>query len=490
MKEKKEKKEKKVLTPEEKKKRNRRIRRIIFAVLAGVIVLYFVVSARIAASMPMVVETRAAEIGDIEQVVTVNGTVASDETRVFYAELNAQVAELSVRVGDAVAEGDVLMTYDQEDIDHNIREAELNARITTGDYNDTMERAYEAMRRYGISGMNRAQLQQVVDMINAQVTVLTEKIREKRERMSRTRQELEWTRRDVDQNGTLDEMQEGFNPQDHTDLYYDIDEAIQGIVWALEYDPEILGWDKNITELNELKAKVEEVLASLPTGGAQDRLQANQELNRMNTEDTLERLTEAGEGLVAAFDGVVTDVKAVEGMTVAAGTELFTVASTESVHVNVTLTRYDLEKVQEGQQATVTIAGREYRGRVSRIAHNAVTNERGGTVVRAEIKILNPDEHVFLGLEASVGIHTAEKKDTLLVPVEAINTDIEGTFVYVLEDGVIARKDVEAGIATDLYQEVTQGLADGDQVLTNITGEITEGMNAVSLTALSTETTE
>lgn len=57
--------------------------------------------------------------------------------------------------------------------------------------------------------------------------------------------------------------------------------------------------------------------------------------------------------------------------------ELIAVASNEEVAVNVTVSKYDYDKLKEGQKAAITIADRTYKGTVSRISKMATTNEKG-----------------------------------------------------------------------------------------------------------------
>ena len=62
----------------------------------------------------------------------------------------------------------------------------------------------------------------------------------------------------------------------------------------------------------------------------------------------------------------------------------------------------------------------------------------------------------------------------LTVPVEVVNIGKDGSFCYVVEDGVITKKNVTTGISSDSYVEIKDGLKKGDQVLTDI-GDHEEG---------------
>jgi RND family efflux transporter MFP subunit len=181
-------------------------------------------------------------------------------------------------------------------------------------------------------------------------------------------------------------------------------------------------------------------------------------------------------GVEAEFDGVVTEVSVVEGATPAVGTQLLKLESTEDVYVKITVTKYDLDKIAEGQQADITIGSKTYQGQVSKINKMAEKNQSGAAVVGAEITILNPDSDVYLGVEAKVVIHTAEEKDTLVVPVSAVNVDLNGEFIYVAQDNVLVRRPVETGISSDTMIQILDGIEEGELMITEVTTEMEEGM--------------
>lgn len=104
--------------------------------------------------------------------------------------------------------------------------------------------------------------------------------------------------------------------------------------------------------------------------------------------------------LNADFNGVITKVSVVEGATTALGTELFTLQNTDKVDVNVNVSKYDYDKVKEGQSAEITLAGKTYEGEVTNISHIATQNEKGASLISADVRIKNPDEDIFFGVDA------------------------------------------------------------------------------------------
>ena len=129
-----------------------------------------------------------------------------------------------------------------------------------------------------------------------------------------------------------------------------------------------------------------------------------------------------------------------------------------------------------GQQADVVISGNTYQGEIKKIDHMAVTNASNTPMVGVEVQLINPDEHIILGLDARLTIYTKKSENTLLIPVEAVNADKEGDFLYVVENGIVVRKSIVCGISSDTYTEVLEGITQEDQVILVSYGTLEEGV--------------
>ena len=67
--------------------------------------------------------------------------------------------------------------------------------------------------------------------------------------------------------------------------------------------------------------------------------------------------------------------------------------------------------------------------------------------------------------------------NVVVLPSEVVNIGKEGSFCYVLENGVITKKDITTGISSDEYVEVLDGIKEGDEVIRDL-GSLEEGMQA------------
>ena len=232
---------------------------------------------------------------------------------------------------------------------------------------------------------------------------------------------------------------------------------------------------------SEMKSQQSSAEAGKMTAGAREELEAENQTKEIEAADSLESLEAVTDGVAAEFDGVITEINAVEGGSVAAGSQLLKLESTQDVMVKISVTKYDLDKIAIGQKARVTIGSKEYEGEVSKINKLAETNNSGAAVVGTEIKITNPDSDVILGVEAKVVISTAQESNAVLVPVTAVNVDMEGEFLYIVENNILVRRPVTTGISSDTMIQITEGLSGGEQVVTDVTANLVEGMAVMAM---------
>lgn len=511
-KEKKEKppKEKKVLTKEQKKKRRKK-----FIIWGAVVVLlaWLILPGLFAGEQLPTVNVVQAAKGDVAQTITGSGTVKSEIETAYFSPVSATVNHCGLSVGDTVAKGDVLLTYDEAELDHLYQQADLTGDAGTYGYQDAITRDNENISEYNRSTHDIGILEQQVEDWDKTVEHLNNRVSEYSGKQAESAQTLS-----VKQGLLVEAQQEvikaeadlkvaqtatSSSPDDKTKAQAALD-AAKAKVSAVQAEI-----DKEQDYLNEVSSKLGDYQNRLKdatkeladfnadlseqkgiqsasdgarlTGAARSQLATNEDLNKLNASVTKEQVEKGRNGIVAEYPGVVTSVTAVEGGPAAQGSALFTIASNEDVVVEMNVTRYDLEKLEEGQEAVITMAGREYTGTVARLSRLAEKNEKGTPVVKAEVRIENPDENVYLGLEANVSIKGKEAKNVLTVPVEAVNTGQDGTFCYVVEDGVMVKKQVETGLSSDMTVEIVSGLAEGDQVVRSGAELLQEGMKVMAV---------
>lgn len=237
------------------------------------------------------------------------------------------------------------------------------------------------------------------------------------------------------------------------------------------------------SDLAAEEAKVDAADAVEITRAGKKVMEDNNNLAELESASLEELLEKGRRGIKAEFNGIVTKAELFPGAEAAQGMELVSIASSDDVAVEVTVSKYDYNKLKEGQKAQITIANKTYEGTVGDISRVAQQNEKGAPIITCEVNIDNPDDDIFLGVEAKASILTGSEKDVLTVPVEAVNTGKDSTFCYVLEDGVVARRDITAGISSDTETEIQGGLEEGDLVIPQLPEGMMEGSEAKSIPA-------
>lgn len=227
------------------------------------------------------------------------------------------------------------------------------------------------------------------------------------------------------------------------------------------------------SELASEKAVAEADPASL-SEEAKEKMEVANNLTELEAKSVEELIEEGRKGIQAEFNGVISDCQVAQGAAVTQGMQLFTLESTEEVSVNISVSKYDYEVLKEGQKATIEMGDSTYEGTLVKINRVAIPNAEGTPMIGAEVRIDNPDENIFIGVEAKVTVHAEHAKGVPVVPVEAVNIGKSGSFCYVLRDGVIEKQEVQTGISSDTMVEIKSGLKAGDQVIPDI-GSLEEG---------------
>lgn len=434
------------LTPQKKKKRKKRI---IGGVIAAALVLFIVSRVLTPAALPMVM-VRSAEKGTVKQTIDTSGTVKTEQQKTYFSPLAAKVEACKVQEGDAVEAGQVLLTYDAQDLENRKKEAALQNDEAYYGYQNTMDKNSKDTSEYSRSSHDVEILEQQVENAKAEVRALKQYL--------------------TDMGCFLREAQNDNHKNLAEEYQAKIDQATNQLAVKEE---ELAEFQSDLSEQKGIKNSTE---STMMTADAKKQAEAAKELQALKSAEVTDAVAQVGDGIKADFAGIVTGVKPVDGSNVENGGELFTVSSIEKVCVDVSFSKSDLEKIEEGQKAVATIAGKQYEGTVTRISRAAAKNEKGASIIQGEIHIDNPDTDLYLGVDARVMVEGNKAENVVMIPVEAINIGKDGSFVYVVTDGMVQKRMVTAGISSDEYTEIKKGLEVGEQVIISVDAGIEEGM--------------
>ncbi|MBO5473533.1 MAG: efflux RND transporter periplasmic adaptor subunit [Lachnospiraceae bacterium] len=519
---KREKKEKKVKQPMDKAKKKKLRRRILAGAAIVLIAVFLIRNSIVAKNTNPVVYTMEAAVEDVEQTLRTGGTVKSMESKSYFASVAVPVSEVMVSAGDKVKKGDVLLKYDETALTQTRQEAELKLASNEGNYDSSIYKNNQYIADLSEANTNLDVLdQQIADNENY-LKELQKKIEDKKAWYANQGallqvSLLEWEKTIQDEKQALDERNAEDAQRDMNDkekrekeekddaakaqidsdeeTYLELQQQVQYNAYEQQNNQEIRDLERQAADVEALIADYKEYRAEMVSqktssengvldAGSKDKLEADTALQKLENGEILTAVDAAEDGVLADFAGVVTEVEIVEGATPAENSKLLVLESMENVLVRVNVSKYDLEKLAVGQRTEVDIAGRTYEGEVAKIDGMATVNSNGSAVVGVDITIDNPDDGIFLGVEAKVTVHTALAEGVVAIPMELINSDREGDFVYVEENGIVAKRRVTVGISSESVCEIREGLAAGEKVILSNGEELEEGM---PVTAVSQE---
>ena len=169
------------------------------------------------------------------------------------------------------------------------------------------------------------------------------------------------------------------------------------------------------------------------------------------------------EQLTAPADGIVLQIKGMAGAVLEAGTPCAVLALQSDIQIRVAIREKDLRVLKTGMDVRVTGDGFQkaaYAGTLTEIASAARSSTGSGTVVEGVVTLAQgeSDPSLRLGLTAKAVIITAVTDGGVVVPYEAVMTEEDGSYVYLLEGGCAHRRGIR------VREQLADGvlLVDGD----------------------------
>jgi HlyD family secretion protein len=284
-----------------------------------------------------------------------------------------------------------------------------------------------------------------------------------------------------------------------------------GLIAKQDFDQRKTGYDAAVAAAESSRARVLSLKAQLEM----TRAQLNQsKAVLVHTKDILSKTT-----YTSPINGIVSYLPVrlgeyvVPGIQNANGSFLMTLSDMSVVTSEVKVDETDIVNVRIGQDADVTIdavPGKVFKGKVTEIGSQAVLRSSGlattqTTTSNQEAKdfkvvvtLKDPPENVRPGLSTTAKIKTAEKKDVVAIPIQALavrsRKDLEEAVknakkngnvtlaappppaasdpkkdevqgVFVVNAKKAAFRPVETGISGITDIEITKGLQAGDEIV-------------------------
>lgn len=215
-----------------------------------------------------------------------------------------------------------------------------------------------------------------------------------------------------------------------------------------------------------------------------DNAQYNYDTAQSKLEEAESNLSETI--IVSPMDGVVIGEPVTDGTMAVQGnsnpTVIMRIADLSRKQIFAKVDETDIGSVRVGQKATFTVDaynGKTFTATVSKISQTDMDNSwnisnsssssssSSAAVIyySVTLDVDDPEGLLMPSMTARVDIETANKDNALAVPLSALKTDKQGTYVIVIkDDGTTENRYVETGIYGDEFVEIINGLSENEKV--------------------------
>ena len=229
-----------------------------------------------------------------------------------------------------------------------------------------------------------------------------------------------------------------------------------------------------------------------------DNAQYNYDTAQSKLEEAESNLSETV--IVSPMDGVVIGEPVTDGTMAVQGnsnpTVIMRIADLSRKQIFAKVDETDIGSVRVGQKATFTVDaynGKTFTATVSKISQTDMDNSwnisnsssssssSSAAVIyySVTLDVDDPEGLLMPSMTARVEIETANKDSALVVPLSALKTDKNGTYVIVIkDDGTTENRYVETGIYGDEFVEIINGLSENEKVDVTMVKKITTATSA------------
>ena len=216
---------------------------------------------------------------DMDQIIELNGSVASNDTDMFFAETNLKVDKVYFKVGDKVKKGDLLVSFDEEEINNQIALLDLQAKQNEGGYLNSIQVSDKYSALYSEAKRN-------LTVLDGQINEWQEKIIEKQKEINDRSSYL------ANEGAKLQVSIIDWSDRPDSDEYSNLQKLARNNAYVQTYDEELLRLQEELgrlqTELagfKEYKAEMTSQKASSYTGilteGGKEQLEAGRDATNL-----------------------------------------------------------------------------------------------------------------------------------------------------------------------------------------------------------------
>lgn len=365
------------------------------------------------------IKTSAVVKGDIESYLSTTAVIQSKNVKQYFG-IASKVKSVNVKLGDKVKKGDVLVTYDVQDLNKNVQQAQIQ-------YNNAVLQKQELVNANNDTNNKISELTSSIQSYQNQIDVLKNSKDPSATAKIQTLQQ---------QMNTLEQQKDNLKPATNEKIQ-EADNAIS--------------------------------LAQISLAQANDNLNKNTSSIVADIDGTVTVLSAVvgNTGTPAQVAVEVQDLDNLQAKVLCGKYDAEKVKLGETAEVN---------------NGGVTYKGQV--SNIAPIAVSTVSNSGQETNLPVYVDITDKTPDLKVNFDADIDILVAEQKDVIKVPAESIKTEKDGTsYVYIVQGNKAIKKKITIGVQSDMEVEVKSGVNVGDKVILNPVNTITDGTSVTEKTS-------
>ncbi len=401
---------------------------------------------------------------DLEQIVSVTGTVRKEKDANLSFALPGIVKEIKVSEGEEVKKGQILATLDAQDLKMQIAQAQAMLKQAQAALKIAQD---ENLKVYQTAYDNAVKNLEDIKMKNAKkITASKTEVKNAYDYWQDTKKYYEQVQIEHNESSTTTPQSTVETAKRTLTSAYNAYKSAQETLTSVKKTAEA---DENFAQREResaLKTLQEKIAAStLPDKSTL--------INQVSYQRAGLELAQANYNkavMKAPFSGKIGKITQDEGEYLPVSSPLLNLQSGETI-VEADIPEADITKIKIGQEAKITLDAfgddKIFKGQIIAV-NEAATKIQDVIYYKAKVSFDNPENlPVKSGMTADISILTASKKNVLAIPVRAVKEKNGQKYVQIKENREIKDVNVVSGLLGEGGKiEIVSGLIEGQEVIT------------------------
>lgn len=169
------------------------------------------------------------------------------------------------------------------------------------------------------------------------------------------------------------------------------------------------------------------------------------------------------------IDGIVSQINVYEGGMASNAQPSIVIIDTSNMFIEIDVAENMISLITEGQDVDIDIPSTDYISEGIIEVINPTPDERT-QLYKVKIAMDEVPENIRSGMFAKINLDVNSKNDVVAINSDALIEDIDGNYVYVVKKDKnkktrAIKREVEVGIETGEYIEITKGLKNKEEVI-------------------------